>query len=78
MDNIEQAEKAIDEARNQLGFANGTTGRIRKDETLQLALDAIASLAREIRELRAGGSDSGIASGGIEGPFDPEDRPWEQ
>ena len=78
MDNIEQAEKAIDEARNQLGFTMSTTGRIRKDEPIQLALDAIASLAREVRELRTGGSDSGFASGGIDGPFDPEDRPWER
>ncbi|MBO1739693.1 hypothetical protein [Leifsonia sp. TF02-11] len=54
MDELNLAQEAIDTARTALGYSQGTNGLIRREEPLQLTLDAIEHVAGVLRELRDG------------------------
>lgn len=80
MDRLEQAETQISGIHAQLSRAQGTTGTIITEKKLEGILDVLKLIVAEVRDLRnsKAGEDSGIAGGGIQGPFDPDERPWEK
>lgn len=79
VERLDDAQLRIAAVHKMLNRVQNSSGDVSVTEPkLEGIVDVLQLLVDELRELREEDADSGFASGGIEGPFDPNDRPWEK